>query len=156
MSLAIPPNQLPSPSFWGKYRCEFDAEGYLLLPKPLIEIAETTPLILTKGLDGCLLLAPQAYFSTLQAKVQTLPFTDKSSRSFRRHLFASAMFTSLDQQRRMLVPDSLRKYANLEDTVVIVGNDTYLEIWNESHWSEIQARMMNQTAFEGGWRLDGV
>ncbi|HEY53789.1 MAG TPA: hypothetical protein G4N94_10060 [Caldilineae bacterium] len=117
MSLAIPQNQIPSPSFWGEYQCEIAPESHLLLPKPLAGIIGATQFILTKGLDGCLLLAPPAYFSVLQAKVQALPFTDKSSRSFRRHLFANAALTVPDSQNRISVPARLRQYANLSDRV---------------------------------------
>ena len=156
MSQAIPPNRPSAPSYWGEYRCELDAEGYLLLPKPLLETAEAAPLILTKGLDGCLLLAPQNYFSVLRKKVQALPFTDKLSRSFRRHLFASAMPASPDNQRRIFVPDRLREYANLTGTAIIVGNDAYLEIWNASHWADTQMQVADQLTHQGGWILEGV
>jgi len=156
MSQAIPPNQFIPHSFWGEYRCTFDTDGYLLLSEELFETSETTSFILTKGLDGCLLLAPQGYFSTLREKVQALPFTDKLSRAFRRHLFASAMPASLDQQHRIFVPGRLREYANLADAAVVVGNDAYLEIWNASDWDDIQRQVVDQIVKEDGWRLAGI
>ena len=156
MSQAIPPNRPASPFFWGEHRCTLDADGHLLLPKSLFESAEAVPFVLTKGLDGCLLLAPQSYFSSLREKVQALPFTDKLSRLFRRHLFASAMTASPDQQHRIFVPDGLRRYANLADAAVVVGNDTYLEIWNTSDWDGNQAQLVDQIVQEDGWRLEGI
>ena len=156
MSQAIPPNRSAAPFFWGEHRCTLDADGHLLLPKSLLDSADATALVLTKGLDGCLLLAPQGYFSSLREKVQALPFTDKLSRSFRRHLFASAMTASPDQQRRIFVPDGLRQYANLADAAVVVGNDAYLEIWNASDWDDTQTQMVDQIVQEDGWRLEGI
>ena len=86
MSQAIPPNLFIPPSFWGEYRCPLDTDGHLLLPEQVTDASEATPFILTKGLDGCLMLAPQGYFSTLREKVQALPLTDRSflfGRAFR-------------------------------------------------------------------------
>jgi MraZ protein len=153
MAQAIPPNQFIPHSFWGQYRCTIDTDGYLLLPD---DFPEADPFILTKGLDGCLLLAPQGYFSSLREKVQALPFTDKLSRSFRRHLFASAMNASPDQQRRIYLPDGLRRYANLADAAVVVGNDAYLEIWDASDWERTQLQVTEQIVQEDGWRLEGI
>jgi len=156
MSQAIPPNRSAAPFFWGEHRCTLDADGYLLLPKSLLDSAEATTLVLTKGLDGCLLLAPEGYFSSLRDKVQALPFTDKLSRSFRRHLFASAMTVSPDQQHRIFLPEGLRRYAHLVDVAVVVGNDAYLEIWNASDWDDTQTQMVDQIVQEEGWRLAGI
>ena len=102
------------------------------------------------------MLAPEGYFSTLREKVQALPFTDKLSRSFRRHLFASAMTATPDQQHRIFLPDGLRRYANLVDAAVVVGNDAYLEIWNASDWADTQAQVVEQIVQEDGWRLAGI
>lgn len=154
MPQAIPPNPIIPPSFWGQYRCHIDADGHLLLPELFTEVI--TSFVLTKGLDSCLMLAPQCYFSSLREKVQALPFTDKLSRSFRRHLFASAMHASLDQQRRIFVPDQLRAYANLADAAVVVGNDAYLEIWNAKDWTDNQNLVMEQIVQKDGWRLEGI
>ena len=156
MSQAIPPNQFIPHSFWGEYRCPLDADGHLLLPEQFTEASEAAPFVLTKGLDGCLMLAPPGYFSALREKVQALPFTDKLSRSFRRHLFASAMTASPDQQHRIFVPEGLRQYANLADAAVVVGNDAYLEIWNASDWADTQMRIVDQIVQEDGWRLEGI
>ncbi len=153
MSQAIPPNQFIPHSFWGEYRCSLDADGYLLLPEMF---TEATPFILTKGLDGCLMLAPQGYFSSLREKVRALPLTDKLSRSFRRHLFASAMTATPDQQHRIFLPDGLRRYANLADAAVVVGNDDYLEIWNANDWENSQMQVVEQIVQEDGWRLEGI
>ncbi len=156
MSQAIPPNPIIPPSFWGQYRCPLDTDGHLLLPVQVADVSEAEPFVLTKGLDGCLMLAPQGYFSSLRERVQALPFTDKLSRSFRRHLFANAMAASPDRQRRIFVPEGLRRYANLADAAVVVGNDAYLEIWNASDWAHTQELATDQIVQENGWRLEGI
>ena len=40
----------------------------------------------------------------------------------------------MDKQGRTLVPQSLRKFANLEKEVVLVGVGGHIEIWNSEAW----------------------
>jgi DNA-binding transcriptional regulator/RsmH inhibitor MraZ len=66
------------------------------------------------------------------------------------------MTASPDQQRRIFVPDGLRRYAHLADAAVVVGNDAYLEIWNASDWDDSQSLLVDQIVQEDGWRLEGI
>ncbi len=153
MSQAIPPNHSTSPVLWGEYRCTLDSDGYLLLPA---QLSATTSFILTKGFDGCLMLAPQSYFSSLSEKVRALPISNQMGRFFRRHLFAHASQVVPDEKRRIFVPAALRSYANLTDEVMLVGNDVYLEIWNVDDWTDKQAILMDEAISGGDWQLEGI
>jgi MraZ protein len=153
MTQAIPPNQSASPVLWGEYRCSLDSDGYLLLPA---QFSTTTPFVLTKGLDGCLMLAPQSYFSSLSEKVRALPISNQLGRLFRRHLFAHALQVIPDEKRQIFVPDALRTYAGLSDEVILVGNDVYLEIWNVNAWLEKQARLIDEAISQEDWQLEGI
>lgn len=39
-----------------------------------------------------------------------------------------------DKQGRILVPVSLRKYADLQKDVVLTGMDTRIELWSAEKW----------------------
>ena len=39
-----------------------------------------------------------------------------------------------DKQGRILVPASLRKYADLQKDVVLTGMDTRIELWSAEKW----------------------
>ena len=66
------------------------------------------------------------------------------------------MTATPDQQRRIFLPDGLRRYANLADAAVVVGNDDYLEIWNANDWENSQMQVVEQIMQEDGWRLEGI
>lgn len=53
-----------------------------------------------------------------------------------RAMFATAFNLELDEQGRILLPPKLRQYAEIKDTVVIVGINNYLEIWSKELWDE--------------------
>ena len=42
----------------------------------------------------------------------------------------------LDKQGRILVPNSLREYAELKKDVIFVGVLTRVEIWDKDKWQE--------------------
>ena len=46
-----------------------------------------------------------------------------------------------DKQDRILIPKSLREYANLEKDIVLVGNLDRFEIWDRGQWDKINKEM---------------
>jgi MraZ protein len=129
-----------------------DADGHIQLPE---QFKDDAPFILTKGLDGCLMLAPEAYFRSLSEKVRRLALTDRRSRTFRRHLFALAVQVKPDERNRIPVPSHLRDYANLGDTAVVVGNDAYLEIWDVGAWQRMLSEMDHMVQ-QDDWEIEGI
>ena len=51
-----------------------------------------------------------------------------------RPLFANAAKCELDSQGRIVVPQSLRKFAMLEKDAVIIGVHNRAEIWSAERW----------------------
>jgi MraZ protein len=58
-------------------------------------------------------------------------------------VFAEAAYLDFDRQGRILVPPELRRYADIEREAVIIGMNTYLEIWSPARWSA-QSEMMDE------------
>ncbi len=61
---------------------------------------------------------------------------NKDARIFKRYFFGSASEGNFDKQGRALIPPSLRKAANLEKDVVLVGVQDRVEIWDKALWEE--------------------
>jgi MraZ protein len=53
-----------------------------------------------------------------------------------RFFFSSAIECILDKQGRILIPHTLREYADLEKEVVLVGQLRKIEIWSKERWNE--------------------
>jgi len=119
--------------FYGEYQHSVDAKGRVIIPSKFREgLGEK--FILTKGLDNCLFAYSLEEWSNLEAKLRSLPFTDKDVRAFVRFFFAGAAEVEVDKQGRILIPQNLREYAGLEKDVYIIGVSTRVEVWDKSKW----------------------
>ena len=114
----------------GTYEHSLDAKGRLFIPAQLRkELGDT--LYVTMGLDGCLAVYPQETWDTFTEKFASLPMSQSKAM---RPLFANAAKCEPDSQGRIVVPQSLRKFAMLEKDAVIIGVHNRAEIWSAERW----------------------
>ena len=118
----------------GEYAHTIDAKGRLFVPAKLREELGVT-FYVTIGMDHCLSLYSQESGEVFRGKFDELPYS-KSRRM--RPLFANAAKCELDAQGRILIPQKLRAYANLEKDVVVIGVSNRAEIWNAEAWHAIE------------------
>ena len=117
----------------GEYEHTLDAKGRLSMPAKLRrDMGEA--FIVTKGLDGCLFAFSSEEWMNFESKLKSLPLSDKNARNFVRFFLAGATECELDKQGRFLIPNNLRKSANLDKEAVIIGVGTRLEIWDKQTW----------------------
>lgn len=95
--------------------------------------------VVTKGLDGCLVIYPQSDWEQLAKKLSGLPISQANTRAFSRLMLAGAMEVELDKQGRMMIPEYLRKYSSLGKKAVVAGLFNRLEIWEEGKWEKYRA-----------------
>ena len=119
--------------FWGEYSHHLDNKGRLIIPAryrpPLKQGA-----ILTRGLDRNLVIYPHDTWRAVSEQLNQMPITHPTSRALRRLMFSGVVELSLDRQGRVLVPAYLRQYASLENEALIVGMETFIEIWEPASW----------------------
>lgn len=119
--------------FYGEYQHTIDPKGRVIVPSKFRDgLGEK--FIVTKGLDNCLFAYSSAEWSDLEAKLRTLPFTDKDVRAFVRFFFAGATECEVDKQGRILLPQNLREYAGLDKEIYVIGVSTRVEIWDKEKW----------------------
>ena len=122
--------------FTGTYRHAVDAKGRLFIPVSLREELGAT-FYVTRGLQKCLRLYSNAAWESFAGKIAALP--ESKARDVRHYFFANAFQTSLDGQGRITLSAESRKFAGLEKNVVLVGDDTRLEIWDEKSWDALDS-----------------
>ena len=136
----------------GEYEPSLDAKGRLIMPAKLREDMGEK-FVITKGLDGCLFGFSQSEWANFEAKLKTLPLTQKNARNFVRFFLSGAMEFEIDKQGRFLIASNLREAAMLEKEVVIIGVGTRIELWNKTKWQEYSAEE-NNTAEEIAENMD--
>ena len=53
---------------------------------------------------------------------------------------AAQLHVVMDATGRILVPPALRRYAQLDKAVVLVGQGHKFELWNKDHWDELMEK----------------
>jgi len=141
--------------FLGEFNHTVDEKGRMTIParfRP--ELAQGV--VVTRGLDGCLALYPNAEWEQLAQKVNALPLTDRRARDFRRFMFGSASEAAPDRQGRVLIPSYLREYAHVDGEVTVVGMNTYIEIWNPETWQAMRQGVENDDDNVERWAELGI
>jgi MraZ protein len=125
--------------FLGEYEHSLDAKGRLAIPARFRALLGEGAII-TRGFDGCLVIYPADVWQTVAKKLDSLSSTQEAARMAKRFVFSGATECEFDKQGRVLVPAFLRSYAELAETVVVVGQFSRIEIWDRGHWEKVSAR----------------
>lgn len=92
------------------------------------------------GIDGCLWVYPLPQWEELESKILALSSFNPIATKLKRFLIGSAFECEMDAQGRILLPEKLRKFANLDKKFTLVGQLSRFEVWNEAAWATQEAQ----------------
>ncbi len=126
--------------FLGEFEHSIDSKGRLAIPaKFRVRLGEGA--VLTRGLDGCLVIYPAQEWLEFAEKLDKLPSTQPDVRNYKRFIFSGATECDFDRQGRVLIPAFLRQYAGMEETAVVVGQYSKVEVWSQSRWEAAKPKI---------------
>lgn len=129
--------------FIGEYTHTVDEKKRISLPSKFKkELGKK--IVITRGLDSCLLVYPLKSWETIAKKLGDLPMGQKDKRDLGRFMLSGAQEVDVDATGRILVPDFLRDYAALKSKVVFAGVYNRIEIWNDKEWGDYSQRIEKQ------------
>jgi len=118
-----------------------DVKGRVIIPARFKNILKADKVygVMVSNKDDCL----YAYTFSEWEKVENKILSAKTNAmaEFRRFFLGNSCECLCDRQDRILIPKSLREYANLEKEIVLVGNLDRFEIWARDQWDTINKRM---------------
>ncbi|MFY9269727.1 MAG: division/cell wall cluster transcriptional repressor MraZ [Candidatus Manganitrophaceae bacterium] len=135
--------------FLGKFEHTIDSKGRLSIPGKFRELLNTYSngtVVVTTDLDPCLAAYPLQEWELMIEKVKKLPTMDRGVKNFLRVFYSRATECQIDKQGRVLIPPTLREYAQINGDVVIVGIENKFEIWNPEKWRENELSVSENTA----------
>ena len=91
-------------------------------------------LFVTRGLDQCLFLFPESEWRLAESRFKQIPFTKAEGRKFNRMFFSGAAEVTVDGLGRLLLPKTLKEFAQIKQDVMIIGVSTRIEIWSRETW----------------------
>ncbi len=118
---------------YGGYDHTIDKKGRIAIPSKLRDIMGSE-LIIAQSFTGkkCLCVYSNDEWQKVVDVICSAPSTTTSD--IRRFLCDLTFNVEFDSQGRILIPQSLREFANLENDAHIIGVITNLEIWNKDAW----------------------
>ena len=118
----------------GEFEHTIDDKNRLTLPAKFRQ-ALSGGLVITRGLDPCLLCYPQADWERLvESRLAGLDLFSREGRMMNRFFFSGASEAEADKQGRVMLPATLVKDMGRE--VVVAGVRDHLEIWDRAAWRD--------------------
>jgi MraZ protein len=123
----------------GEYIYIIDPKKRIAIPAKMRKILGKK-VVITTGLDNCLVIYPLKEWQKLTKKLENLPNGQVDARGLARIMLSGAVDVELDKLGRILIPDYLKNYAFLKKNVAILGLSNRIEVWDERRWREYKEK----------------
>lgn len=100
--------------------------------------------VVTRGLDQCLFVYSRKEWEKISEKIGEFSIGQADTRGFNRFMFSGAQEVEVDSAGRILIPDFLKDFAELDQKIILAGIHNRIEIWNERLWKEYKERVLKQ------------
>ena len=135
------------PMFIGEYEYRLDEKGRVPVPpKFRTEELKQDGVVLFPGIEKCITIYPISEWKKLADSLTAGSIIPSKLRKLNRAVFANAFNVDMDGQGRIMIPVQLRQFAGLEEEVVVIGVNTFFELWNKKEWAIEKA-----TSHEEAW-----
>lgn len=144
--------------FLGQHAHNLDEKGRVSVPasfRKVIQGLGDDRIVLTRSKDACLMGYTIQSWERLLSEYSQKPSLDLELEAFERIYAANASLTTLDGQGRILIPQYLREYAELEKDVVFAGRLSKFEIWHPNLWKTAVTRAAELLAHGHGRAAHG-
>ena len=127
--------------FRGRYEHSIDAKGRTSVPSRFREVMVAqgdSKLVVTTGLDTCLVAYPMAEWLAFEKRLSALPQFDADVVTLKRIYVSGAVECEVDKVGRILVPAALRKHARLHRDALWAGMGSYVELWAKESFEDLR------------------
>jgi MraZ protein len=132
--------------FRGRYEHSIDAKGRTSVPSRFREVMTAqgdSKLVLTTGLDTCLVAYPMAEWLAFEQRLSELPRFDADVVTLKRIYVSGAVECEIDKVGRLLIPAALRKHARLQRDALWAGMGSYIELWAKTGFENLRKDVLS-------------
>lgn len=108
------------------------------------------------GEPGCLWMYPLPEWEKLEQTISKLPTLNKMAGKLRRFVIGNATECEMDTQGRLLLPEKLRSFAEMDKKLILIGQLNKFEIWNTNAWDNKEREWLDSDDTEGLDELDSL
>lgn len=121
----------------GEYRYSLDEKSRLMIPVKMRGEIDGNILILTRGAEKCLWLFPPEEWQLFSENlISSTSIYEKKGRLIRRRIISPAQEVEVDKSGRIIIPSTMREYAQLKKECIILGQGKSIEIWDDDLYKE--------------------
>jgi len=120
--------------FFGQSIVPIDPDNQVALPGNLA-VSLSRQVYLTQGFDRNLLLFPEGAFKFLYDQMLSMNLADPRARLLLRMILGTAVAATLGPTGELDLPAVLKDFARLGDQAAIIGQGSFIEIWDPEQWS---------------------
>jgi MraZ protein len=116
-----------------------DSKGRFQLPMAMLRdfpAENEGRFVINRSSDKCLTLYPIDVWNEYKAAMSHMNIFDPDDRRVVRYFLGSATEVRLDSKNRLLIPQPLQEYAQLEKELQIITMKHFIEIWNPKLYNE--------------------
>ncbi len=124
--------------FRGSSYHTIDAKARIIIPARFRDVirGDGTDGLMISRMDSCLVGFQFNEWRKIETKILAMAEKNDNMRRFRRVFIGGAFECSCDKQDRILIPPSLRQYAELDKEIVLVGVLDHFEIWSGDYYDK--------------------
>jgi MraZ protein len=128
--------------FLGHFQHNLDDKGRLMIPARFRDLLDGGAYI-TQGFDKCLMVMNETYFTQVYERIEAMNLADPTARLLRRLILSNAYPVEVDKVGRILVPQNLRAFLQIEGEAIVAGQGEYFEVWKPADWNNQMAQLQN-------------
>ncbi|HEY2933744.1 MAG TPA: division/cell wall cluster transcriptional repressor MraZ [Acidobacteriota bacterium] len=124
----------------GNLPATMDEKGRIKVPvgfRKFIEEKYGVDVYVTSLTGNNVLIYPLSEWEEIEAKLLAPPKMKPEKVKFLRNTNYYGQLTQMDKQGRVLIQPHLREAAGMAGEVAVMGNLTYLEVWNNERFSKL-------------------
>jgi MraZ protein len=132
--------------FRGRYEHSIDAKGRTSVPSRFREVMVAqgdSRLVLTTGLDTCLVAYPMTEWLIFEKRLSELPQFDADVVTLKRIYVSGAVECEFDKVGRILIPAALRKHARFSRDALWAGMGSYIELWAKESFEDLRKDVLS-------------
>ncbi|MEM8934799.1 MAG: division/cell wall cluster transcriptional repressor MraZ [Pseudomonadota bacterium] len=127
--------------FYGSFTNKIDAKGRLATPalfRRVLDLERVNAIYCIPSTDEkCIDCGGVDYIETLMASIAALDPYSKERRSLERSIASRTCVVALDKEGRVVLPQHLRDYANLNGEALFAGVGGSFQIWNPDAYNRV-------------------
>lgn len=126
--------------FLGKFSVMLDDMNRFLPPEGFRQHL-SSGLFVAQGFDNNLWVLPPAVFEVIYRKISSLNLTDPLARMLLRMILSTTHEIKTNEDNTISIPEELKKFAKIKQTIMIIGQGDYFEIWEPASWAEQEVQL---------------